>query len=146
MPRIENTNAGESAFAPKSKNGKKNIETPKEVENMVENTEAINEVAALTNNSPVSIADLYSEMEKEIVVKGSPQNTGVTARIRELVEQIFSSTGKDKLLLSAVVKIVETQENRKKMYNLVRSIAMSKSEHAKYALLTEDGRTYIVRK
>lgn len=142
MPRIE------SAFAPKAtKNGKKNdTKETKEVKNMVENTEAINEVAALTNNSPVSIADLYSEMEKEIVVKGSPQNTGVTARIRELVEQIFSSTGKDKLLLSAVVKIVETQENRKKMYNLVRSIAMSKSEHAKYALLTEDGRTYIVRK
>lgn len=134
MPRIE------SAFAPKAtKNGKKN--DTKEGNNMT--TE---EVAETMNNSPVSIADLYSEMEKEIVVKGSPQNTGVTARIRELVEQIFSSTGKDKLLLSAVVKIVETQENRKKMYNLVRSIAMSKSEHAKYALLTEDGRTYIVRK
>lgn len=134
MPRIE------SAFAPKAtKNGKKN--DTKEGNNMT--TE---EVAETMNNSPVSIADLYSEMEKEIVVKGSPQNTGVTARIRELVEQIFSSTGKDKLLLSAVVKIVETQENRKKMYNLVRSIAMSKSEHAKYALLKEDGRTYIVRK
>lgn len=136
MPRIE------SAFAPKAtKNGKKN--DTKEGNNMT--TENV-EVAEMINNSPVSIADLYSEMEKEIVVKGSPQNTGVTARIRELVEQIFSSTGKDKLLLSAVVKIVETQENRKKMYNLVRSIAMSKSEHAKYALLTEDGRTYIVRK
>lgn len=140
MPRIEST----SAFAPKAtKNGKKN--DTKEGNNMT--TEEVKvEVAEMINNSPVSIADLYSEMEKEIVVKGSPQNTGVTARIRELVEQIFSSTGKDKLLLSAVVKIVETQENRKKMYNLVRSIAMSKSEHAKYALLTEDGRTYIVRK
>ena len=138
MPRIEST----SAFAPKAtKNGKKN--DTKEGNNMT--TENV-EVAEMINNNPVSIADLYSEMEKEIVVKGSPQNTGVTARIRELVEQIFSSTWKDKLLLSAVVKIVETQENRKKMYNLVRSIAMSKSEHAKYGLITEDGRTYIVRK
>ena len=111
----------------------------------VKNMEATQEVVA-QSNSPVSIADLYAEMENELTVKGTIVNTGVTERIRELVGQIFASTGKDKLLLSAVVKIVEKQEGRKKMYNLVRSIATSKSEHAIYTLLTEDGRTYIVRK
>lgn len=100
-----------------------------------------------TPNSPVSIADLYAEMEQELAARGNvSQNTGVTARIRDLVEQIFASTGKDRLLLSAVVKIVEKQEGRTKMYNLVRSIATSKSEHAKYTLITEDGRTFIARK
>ena len=132
MPRIENTNAGENAFKKNSKKVK--VETMTE-ENTVE-------VAAKKN----SIADLYAEMEKELVVKGVTHNTGVTVRIRDLVGQIFDSTQKEKLLLSAVVKIVEKQEGRTKMYNLVRSIATSKSEHAKYALLTEDGRTYIVRK
>lgn len=141
MPRIESV----SAFAPK-KNSKKNNHEVEEGNNMT--TEVSNEVAEQSNNvSPVSVAALYAEIENEIVVRGAAHsNTGVTARIRELVGQIFESTGKDKLLLSAVVRIVEQQENRKKMYNLVRSIAMSKSETAKYTLLTEDGRTYIVRK
>lgn len=141
MPRIETNNAGSNAFAPKSTK-KEN----KEGNNMT--TEVANEVAEQKNivNSPVSIAELYSEMEKELVVKGVTQNAGVTARIRTLVEQIFDSTGKEKLLLSAVVKIVEQQEGRKKMYNLVRSTAMSKSEHAKFGLIVEEGRTYIIRK
>lgn len=145
MPRIEST-ANTNAFAKKSKNT--NVKPAKE-NNMAANTETTPvEVAAQSNitNSPVSIADLYAEMEKEITVKGVSSNTGVTARIRDLVDQIFDSTGKEKLLLSAVVKIVEKQEGRTKMYNLVRSVGMSKSEHAKYGLLTEDGRTYITRK
>ena len=131
MPRIENTkDTSENAFKKNSKEGSIMTE-----ENTVE-------VAAKKN----SIADLYAEMEKELVVKGVTHNTGVTVRIRDLVGQIFDSTQKEKLLLSAVVKIVEKQEGRTKMYNLVRSIATSKSEHAKYGLITEDGRTYIVRK
>lgn len=105
-----------------------------------------NGMSEVVENSPVSIADLYAEMEKELTVKGVSVNTGVTARIRETVDGIFAATGKDKLLLSAVVKIVEKQENRKKMYNLVRSIGMSKSPNAKYSLVNEDGRTYIVMK
>lgn len=131
MPRIENTkDTSENAFKKNSKEGSIMTE-----ENTVE-------VAAKKN----SIADLYAEMEKELVAKGVTHNTGVTVRIRDLVGQIFDSTQKEKLLLSAVVKIVEKQEGRTKMYNLVRSIATSKSEHAKYGLITEDGRTYIVRK
>ena len=144
-PSIE-VNGVKQPFA--KKNGKKSNDSPvsgptESVKNMSE--EAKTEVAA-QSNSPVSIADLYAEMENELTVKGTIVNVGVTERIRELVGQIFASTGKDKLLLSAVVKIVEKQEGRKKMYNLVRSIATSKSEHAIYTLLTEDGRTYIVRK
>ena len=131
MPRIENTkDTSENVFKKNSKEGSIMTE-----ENTVE-------VAAKKN----SIADLYAEMEKELVAKGVTHNTGVTVRIRDLVGQIFDSTQKEKLLLSAVVKIVEKQEGRTKMYNLVRSIATSKSEHAKYGLITEDGRTYIVRK
>lgn len=135
MPRIENTkDTSENAFA------RKKVETMTEENTNVQQDTV--EVAAKKN----SIADLYAEMEKELVVKGVTHNTGVTVRIRDLVGQIFDSTQKEKLLLSAVVKIVEKQEGRTKMYNLVRSIATSRSEHAKYALLTEDGRTYIVRK
>lgn len=110
-------------------------------------TQEVVEQSNTVTNSPVSIAALYAEMEQEITVRNGAQvNTGVTARIRELVGQIFDSTGKDRLLLSAVVKIVEQQEGRKKMYNLVRSVATGKSETAKYGLTTEDGRTYITRR
>lgn len=107
-----------------------------------------NHEVAATTNSPVSIADLYSEMEAEITLKGTVNgpNSGVSARIRDLVNQIFDSTGKDRLLLSAVVKIVEKQEGRTKMYNIVRSIAQSKSKTAKLGLIAENGRTYIVKK
>jgi len=142
MPRIEHNNEGKNAFA--SKKNKANVQ---EVSNMTtENSPS--EVAEQKNivNSPVSIADLYTEMEQELSLKTHVQNTGVTARIRELVEQIFDSTGKEKLLLSAVVKIVEKQEGRTKMYNLVRSVGNSRSEHAKFGLVVEEGRTYITRK
>lgn len=141
MPRIEHNNEGKNAFA-----SKKNKQ-PVEGNNMTESANTP-EVAEQKNNanSPVSIADLYTEMEQELSLKTSVQNTGVTARIRELVEQIFDSTGKEKLLLSAVVKICEKQEGRTKMYNLVRSIGNSRSEHAKFGLIVEEGRTYITRK
>lgn len=144
MPEIIET---KQPFGKKA-NGKKSNSTPvsgevkEEVNNMSETTtEAVEK-----SNSPVSIADLYAEMESELTVKGVSVNTGVTARIRETVDGIFAATGKDRLLLSAVVKIVEKQEGRKKMYNLVRSIGNGKSESAKYGLVSEDGHTYIVRK
>ena len=145
-PRIEVSNtAGESAFVPKAskQNGKKNNQEG----NNMSTEEVINEVAVKSNTSVISVAELYAEMEAEVVAHGSVQkNTGVTARIKTIVDSIFAATQKDKLLLSAVVKIVEKQEGRGKLYNLTRSIANSKSASAKYGLLTEDGRTYIVRK
>ena len=143
MPRMEQTNTDAFAKAKKS-NSKQN--SPEETMEGTNMTEQSLEVAE-QKNSPVSIAALYAEMEAEITIRSGAQvNTGVTARIRTLVGQIFDSTGKDRLLLSAVVKIVEQQEGRKKMYNLVRSVATGKSENAKYGLMTEDGRTYITRK
>lgn len=133
-PRMEGE-AAKQPFARKSNSKKDNVE---EV--------TMTEIAEQSNNSPVSIADLYNEMEATITIKGGAQNAGVTQRIRTLVDQTFEATGKDKLLLSAMVKIAEKQEGRTKLYNLVRSIAMSKSPQCKYGLLNEDGKVYIVRK
>lgn len=146
-PRIEASSGGVAINAFTKKAKQSNVKVSKEEQNMSE--VRTTEVAEQSNvaNSPVSIADLYTEMEKELVMKArGGKNEGVTERIRTLVGQIFASTGKDKLLLSAVVKIVEQQEGRTKLYNLVRSIGQSKSAHAKYGLLSEDGRTYIIQK
>lgn len=147
VPRIEATSGGVTINAFTKKAKPSNVKVSKEEQNMSEvKTVEVAEQSNVTN-SPVSIADLYAEMERELVLKArGDKNEGVTERIRTLVEQIFASTGKDKLLLSAIVKIVEQQEGRTKLYNLVRSVGQSKSAHAKYGLITEDGRTYIIQK
>jgi hypothetical protein len=145
-PEIVN-NDGEitKPFAKKTSR-KSNKEQTKETSPMTETISPTPEVAAPTTitNSPVSIADLYAEMESQLTLTSTTRNTGVTKKIRETIDAIFEATQKDKLLLSAVVHIVEQEEGRKKLYNIVRSVAQSKS--GKYTLETLEGKAYIVLK
>lgn len=158
-PIVENMKAGQTvnAFTPKKSASK--VEHVSKESNMSEEAEqktnsaigveseqshaiTVEEQKVQITPSTISIAELYAEMEGELVLRGDNKNSGITEKIRETVDAVFAATQKDRLLLAAVTKIVENQTGRKKIYNLVRSVANAKN--GKYGLETVNGKAYII--
>lgn len=100
--------------------------------------EPVNTPAPAVDQSPDSIKKLYEDMEKESL---SRAKGGVGAEvIRAFIKEVMTTTGQERLLLSAVVRSLAKMNNEKVQNGTVRSAASKE-----YDLVKDDaGHVWIV--